>query len=359
MALGANVAPARNKHQQELKSNDRLGLNEDILHDEQDGEHVERGVEALPVAAQHIDGHVGDDTTQNAVGDAIRERHHDDRDEGRDRLGVVVQLDVFDGRQHEQSHDDEHGSRGSRRDGQEQRREEQRHHEAERRRQRREARAATLRHASGTLHVGRGGACAQAGARHGGYGIGHERLVQAGDGAVGAHHARLGAHANQRAHGVEHIDEEERQHHDHHVDGEDVVKLKLAEDGRHRGRHVHHAMKRGEAHRHADERRGDDADEERAGNVLDDQHRRDEQADDAEQRRPLREVADGYKRGVVLHDDARVLQADEGDEEADARANGPFEGGGNGVDDECAYLRHRHEDEEDALDEDGRQGKLP
>ena len=48
--------------------------------------------------------------------------------------------------------------------------------------------------------------------------------------SVRFHHARFGADAHECAHRIKHIDEEEGEDDDHHIDGEDVGEIKLAED---------------------------------------------------------------------------------------------------------------------------------
>lgn len=316
-------------------------LDEDVLHNEQRSQHVERGVELLPVHAEHVDKHVRDDTAEDAVGDAVRERHHHDGDERRYRLGIVVEVDVLHRREHEQAHDDEHRSGGSSRYGEEQRSEEHSHSEAHSRRERRETAASALRHACRTLHVSGSGACAEARASHGGYGISHERLVQTRYASVLLHHARLGAYAHERAHGVEHVDEEEGEHHHEHVEREDVVELELAEQRSHRRRCVYHAREVGYAHRYAYECCGEDADEQRARHVLDDEHRGEHYANHAEQCCAFGHGADGDEGGRTLDDDASVLQSDEGDEESDAGTYGTLHRCRYGVDDECAHLCQR------------------
>lgn len=316
-------------------------LDEDVLHNEQRSQHIERGVELLPVHAEHVDKHVRDNTAEDAVGDAVRERHHHDGDERRYRLGIVVEVDVLHRCEHEQTHDDEHRSGGSSRYGEEQRSEEHSHSEAHSRRERRETGASALRYACRTLHVGSSGACAEARASHCGYGISHERLVQTRYASVLLHHARLCAYAHERAHGVEHVDEEEGEHHHEHIEREDVVKLELAEQRSHRRRCVYHAREVGDTHRYADECCGEDADEQRARHLLDDEHRGEHDADNAEQCCAFGHGADGDEGGRTLDDDASVLQSDEGDEESDAGTYGTLHRCRYGVDDECAHLCQR------------------
>ena len=57
------------------------------------------------------------------------------------------------------------------------------------------------------------------------------------------------------------------------------------------------------------------------------------------------------ERCAVVNDDARVLKADEGDEQADASGNGRLDCGGNGVEDHLAQAGDGQQDEDDAVDQ--------
>ena len=205
-------------------------LDKDILDDKQHGEDVKRGVELLPVGAQHVDGNIRDNATEDTVGDAVCKRHHDDGDESRDSFGIVVEVDVLYRRQHEQANDYQYGSCGSSRNREEQRSEEQSHGKANSCREGCKTCTTALGYTRSTLDVGCCGTCAQACASHSGDGVCHESLVKTRNTAVLAHHTCLGTHTNEGTHSVEHIDKEEGEHHDDHIDGKDVVKLELTED---------------------------------------------------------------------------------------------------------------------------------
>ena len=71
------------------------------------------------------------------------------------------------------------------------------------------------------------------------------------------------------------------------------------------------------------------------------------------------EVLVGQQRGVAVDDELGVLQADEGDEQADADADRRFQGQGDGVEDGLAHIGQGQHDEHDALNKDGQQGHLP
>lgn len=59
---------------------------------------------------------------------------------------------------------------------------------------------------------------------------------------------------------------------------------------------------------------------------------------------------------AVVHDDARVLQADEGDEQADTGGDGGLDRSRDGVEDHLAKTRDRQQDEHDAVNEDEHEG---
>ena len=75
-----------------------------------------------------------------------------------------------------------------------------------------QARAAALGHAGGAFHIAGDGGGAQAGARHGADGVGHQSAAHAGQLAVLIQHVALCGNADERAHGVEQVNEQEREH---------------------------------------------------------------------------------------------------------------------------------------------------
>ena len=87
-----------------------LCLDEDIFQHEEDSQYPHGDAQLLDVSAAGVDGHIADHTAENTIRNTVGERHHDDGDESRDRLCIVVQVDVLDRRHHIQTHDDEHRS---------------------------------------------------------------------------------------------------------------------------------------------------------------------------------------------------------------------------------------------------------
>src|SRR5699024_10482256 len=67
----------------------------------------------------------------------------------------------------------------------------------------------------------------------------------------------------------------------------------------------------------------------------------------------------GQQGRIAVDDQLGVLQAHKGDEEADAHADGGFEGGGDGVENGLPHVGQGQQNEDDALCKDGHQGQLP
>ena len=73
----------------------------------------------------------------------------------------------------------------------------------------------------------------------------------------------------------------------------------------------------------------------------------------------MRNVAQTHQRGVIVDNDTGVLQADEGDEQADTGADGFLQGSGDGIQQPGAHLRNRQDDEDNTFNQHGREGELP
>ena len=115
--------------------------------------------------------HVGDDAEEDTVGDGVAERHHDDGDERRDGLAVVVPVDAGDGRHHHHTDQHEGGSRRSAGDGEEDRAEQEGQAEADGHGEGRKTGAAAFTDTRGALDIGRGRGGTEAGTGDGSDGI--------------------------------------------------------------------------------------------------------------------------------------------------------------------------------------------
>ena len=303
--------------------------------------------------------HVGDDTHEDAVGDAVGQGHHDDADEAGNAGDVVgeVHLAHLVHHHHADQNQSRSGSLGG--NGEEEGGEEQSHSEAERSGDAGETRTAADVDAGSALDIGGHGGGAEHGAYGGADGISHEGLAQTPHIALLVDHAGAVGNAQEGADGVEHVDEEECEHADGHIHSEHVVPLKLPEDGLDGRRHGDNAVEVGDAQGDAHNGGDENADEQRARNPLDQQSRRQQNAADGQQDSGIVEIAQREERSLGRSHDAGALEADEGDEETDARADGATEHKRNGLDNLLAHAREGEQHEDDALNEDGRQSELP
>ena len=147
-------------------------------------------------------------------------------------------------------------------------------------------------------------------------------------------------HAYDGAHGVEHIYEEEGEHDCQHVPAEDALPLELAEDGADAvGKRYDLGREGGDGSsgcgildEDSDDGGGKDTPEDTSTYLRHNKAGSDEEADYAEEGLAMGDVAEADEGGVVVDDDTGILQADEGDEEADTGSYGFLESSGNGID---------------------------
>ena len=114
---------------------------------------------------------------------------------------------------------------------------------------------------------------------------------------------------------------------------------------------------------------GEDADEDVPLDVSYDEHGGQEDAEEREEDGDSFRVESSFchrlgnrEEGDELRpcdDDVRVLQADEGDEEADADGDGALQGQRDRIEKRLAHIRHGEHDEDQSLDEHRRQRELP
>ena len=135
--------------------------------------------------------------------------------------------------------------------------------------------------------------------------------------------------------------------------------LELPEDGFDRGWGRHDTIVLGDAQGDTHDGGHQDADEQRTRDILDQHGSGDQDAEDAQQYGGIVEVAHGDERRIRRTYDTGTLQTNEGDEESDARTDGTSQNQRDGVDDVAAQTRDGEQDEDETLDEYGRQRKLP
>ena len=189
-------------------------LQEDVLHDEDDGQAVHEEGNLFPFACEQVDDDIRDDAERDAFGDAVAEGHRDDGDVCRDGFAEVVEVDAGDGRQHEEADDDQGRCRGKRRDGHEERRQEEGQGEENSDADSRQARAAAFADAGGAFDEGRRRTGAEDSADRRGDGVGQEGAFDVRQAAPFIEHVGFGRDADERAQGIEDVDEEEGEHDD-------------------------------------------------------------------------------------------------------------------------------------------------
>jgi hypothetical protein len=113
------------------------------------------------------------------------------------------------------------------------------------------------------------------------------------------------------------------------------------------------------AEEEAEHRDPDDADQDRAAHAQEVERHDGEEADDREHHVRVVQVAERNERGRIAHHDARGLQRNDGEEEADAACNRHAYGMRNAVHDHLAHADQRDDHEEAARDEHRAQRRLP
>jgi len=357
---------------------------EDILEDKQHRQDVHQRRDLLGLAGQHIQHHIGDDAQADALGDRIEQRHGDDRNVSRDRLAqvVIVKANLCDGTDHQEADHDQRRRGGKGWNGGEQRRKQGAQQEEKCCDQRRQTGTTAGTDAGGRFHKGgyRGGAKHRTNC--GANGIRHKGGLDAGQTAFLVQHIGLGCHADQGAQGVEQVNEQEGKNDYNEVqdlDGGKVHAEALAEGLAQLGeirRHdlagdqgVEARLGRGgvdtcQLAYDADQPGGNDAQEDRAAHIPDVQRGGDQRSNQSQQGADavggevLGEAGDGDQRGRI-HRQTGILEADEGDEQANAHGHAPLERQRDGIEDGLAHIGQRQNDEDDAFHKHCQQRDLP
>ena len=343
------------------------------VHEEERRAAEEQPVDLADLAEARLDDHVGDEAGADAVGDGVGERHDGDGQEGRDGEFVAVPVDVPDLRHHQEpDHDERRGRRLERHERQDGREEEGQTEQAAGDHAG-EAGARTLTDARGGFDVGGGGRGGGGAAGHGGRTVDEQDAAETGDLAALVEQPGFGGDADDRAHRVEEVGQDEGE--DQQDDGQDAGLAERAEHveladepevrcgdgiaGQRRSGHTP-VLHLGELVDHdRDERHQDDADEDRALDPAGDEHDRHQHAEAEDENRPAgeRAVAEldrhGGLRGVRdAGDEAGVDEADERDEQADADADRLLERLWDRVHDGLAETRHDQHADQQALEHD-------
>ncbi len=272
--------------------------------------------------------------------------------------------------QHEHADDDERGGGGGGRHDEDERGDEQGQQHEHGDGEAGQAGAAADRDAGGALDIGDDRAGAAERAEDGGDGVGEEGAAGLREVSVFIEKTRAFGDTDERAEVVEHVhqqqgqDEGQRLHQRGKVAQEGQVELQEnRDDGRRGGEN--RVGPRGDraapavGQEEADHRDDHDADEHRARHAARDQHGGEDDAREGQRDRRGGEIPRGDEGLGMGHDDARVFQADEGDENTDAARDGDLQGVGDGVDDFFPHPGEREHEEQHAVDEDHAERLLP
>ena len=326
------------------------------------------------------------------MADRAGDGHGDEHDEHGDDLIQIVEVHILQTLQHQDAHIDQSGGGGRSGDDGGDGRKEHARKEEHAGRQSGQARAAAGLHAGGGLHKSSDGGGTAAGAGHGADGVRGQGLLHVGHIAVLVGHTGTGGGTHQRADGVEHVNDAERDDERHDREPAD-----LAEGGKvelEQGRLGHVAERRHERRalerrkrvrvqedglaRPVDAGRAEHAQQHGALDLLvreqHDQEQAHEHGHDREHhlrvavahvglgkagRERAEEIAHDVKRAAVARVHTGVgADANVEQHETDGRRDAEPDAERNGLDDLLAHLEHRENDEHDALDEDDAQRRL-
>ena len=277
-------------------------------------------------------------------------------------------VDLGDLGDHEVADIDEGTAGGSAGDDGDHRREERADDEEEAAEDRGEARAAAVGGAGGGLDErgDRGGA--EQAADPGGAGVDDQDLAHVLDVALVVDELALLGDGERRAHGVEEVGHHEGEREDeqgrggHDLDdahGARGVSLEGgAEAGEVRDREDAGGSL-GDAQGDAADDGDEDAEEQRALDVEGGEDDRGDDRDGTDDEGGLGDLAEGDQGAAVAGDDARVGEADHGDEEAEADGDGVAQRQRDGVHDRLAQAAEDEQQDDDALEEDDAHGGAP
>ena len=349
-----------------------------ILEDEQSGEDDLDDGDVLELEGDGLENDMRDDTDEDTVCNAVSERHGNDAHECREGFGDIVPLEVLDGAHHQNADVDQSSTGGGGGDVAGERSEQQSGEEAQSGNKRGQTGLAAGGDAGAGLDEGGNGGGTEYGAHGGGDSVGEHGVLHSGKIAVLIEHAGLGGGADESADGVEHIDEGEGKDDDEYGEngvqnragaceqtlealGERLAEgyvspiLELGDDGGEidgSGRHGDDAG--GNADQPVQSGGSGNAEKDGARYLEAVEHTDDEQAGKAHDGYVGRltaledalDVEQSEEGSIVIDDEADVLEADKGDEQADTDRDRYLEVLGDSLHDRFAKSDSRDEYEQ-------------
>ena len=341
---------------------------QDVLENEQHGNHIQEDRNFLELAARNLDERVGDEAEADTIGDGVGKRHHGDRQEARYGNLNVLPVDVGRVAKHQHANDNERRrGRSAGDDASDGAEEERCKNEQDADDNTGQAGAAAFADACRAFNESGHSGSAEDCAANGRDGVCDERFIALGQVAVLIKHAGSLRGTDQRADSVEAI--ADRKGDDRRDQGEEAVCHEavesfcehLAEHGRERIEAMERDLIRegGHAKRNADDRGRNDADEERALHFVGHQHCGDDKADERYERGATCDSAKLNEAGRSRTDDANVEHADQSDEQADAGADRALQGRRNCRNNLGAERRNGNRKEDQAREHDDSKRVLP
>src|SRR5579864_7418742 len=287
-------------------------------------QHQYRGLGVGELAGDQLGQRVSDEAEADAGRDRIGQRHRHRGDHRRRRFGDVIPVDLGKPARHNAG--DVKQSRGRRigRDHAGERREEQRREEEDRDEERRQPGAAAGGDAGRALDI-----------------------------------ARRRRGADQGAGIVEHVDEQKTEDDDEERGFGKPREIELQQGRRQRRRRRHDAAEFRQAKRNADRGDDEDADQGAADDAAIVQRRDQHQAEQAQNRLGLVQIAERHQRRLAADYDLGFLERDDAEEQADAGRYGELQVLRDRIDDVLANREDRNQKKDDARAEHGGERLLP
>src|SRR5882762_5520982 len=292
---------------------DLFGAEEGVAEEEEDAEDPDEGADFAVAAGAEFDEGEGEEAEAETRCDAEGEGRGDEREECGEGFAEVVPANAGDGAAHEGADEDEGGSGGVGGNGSDERR--AKHGDKKQRRDDdiAEPRARASCDSGGAFDVAGDGGRSGERAEHGAESVGEQRAGRAGKFPVPQETAFF-ADANERAHIVEKIDEEE--HKDEFAKAKFCCRAQVQLEKR-AGRMRQREKTRGpvtETERNASESDDGDPQENGAADAPGHQDGNENESRGGEKNLRIGSFAQPDESGGIGHNDFRVAQADEGDE---------------------------------------------
>src|ERR1035438_7659502 len=327
--------------------------------DEEGGQQVDEPIHLAELAAQNLQQAVRREAKGQAVGDAEGQRDGHHGEEGRDGHFGIVPANSPHHRPHHAAHDNQRGGGGRRRDGAHHGRDEERQNEEQSGDDGGDAGTPAGRHPGRAFDVADHRRRAGPRAHDGGNGVGKQDAVEARDLTHLVEQVGLFAHGHQGADVVEEVDEEEDAYDLHEADAPGGGDIELAGGGGQVAQAVSLRRPSGDARDQAGGGSGEDADQHGGAHPPGQQGGDQQQSEQRQGGAPVGQVAQRDGGGGVRHDDARIAEADEGDEEAHAGGHGGVEFVRDGRQDQLAHTEQGEQQKRYAGEKDGAERGLP